>query len=455
MPRDGVRVTVWPLAMRAPGGRVGLGDAALVDAVAVDRLGGAHVHAVGLQLVAGVGDLHPDDRGRDVLVLAGRLVPDGPAEDDRRDQADGDQDVAAGQRPEGAVGPGGPGGVLGGQGLGVHDGGAAVGGRGLQDARRVAGRLLDAAVEVAGEAAEDLGDLRQVLVRVVRAARRVVAGGVGDQGVHLRGDAGHDAGRRRHRVVDVLVGDGEGRVALVRQPPGDQLEQHDPGGVDVGADVGVAGQHLLGRQVADRPDDHAGLGHLAGGLGPREAEVGDLDLAVLGDQHVLGLDVAVHETGPVRGAERGQHRLHDLQRGAGAEPPERVEGVAQGAAGDVLHHQEDVLAVGALVVDGDDVGVGQRRGGLGLADEAGDEVLVGGESCVHHLDRDDAVEPEVAREVDRGHAAARDAGLNAVAPVEHTPDEWVCNRRVHRCEFTGESAWIPSVASMSLDEPGG
>ena len=400
-----------------------------------------------------------------MLVLPGRLVPHGPAEDERRDRPDGDEGVAAGQRADGPVRPGArrvPGGrVAAVQGVRVQDGGAPVAGRGLERAGRglqhaggVAGRLLDPPVEVAGQAAEHLGDLGVELVGVDRAARGVVGGRVGDQGVHLRRHPGDDAGRGRHGLVHVLVGDGERGVAPVRQLPGDQLVQHDARGVHVRAGVGGAGQHLLGRQVADRADDHAGLGHLARGLGPGEAEVGDLDLAVLGDQHVLGLDVAVHEAGPVGGAERGQHRHHDLQRGAGAEPAERVQRVAQRPARDVLHDEEDVLAVGALVVDGDDVRVGQRRRGLGLADEAGDEVLVGGEPGVHHLDRHDAVEPHVAREVDGRHAAAGDAGLDAVAPVEHLPDEWISNRRVHRCEFTGESSRNSSVPSMSLDKCG-
>ena len=43
-----------------------------------------------------------------------------------------------------------------------------------------------------------------------------------------------------------------------------------------------------------------------------EAEVGDAELAVLAHEHVAGLDVAVHDAGPVRGGEGlgdvGRHR---------------------------------------------------------------------------------------------------------------------------------------------------
>ena len=119
--------------------------------------------------------------------------------------------------------------------------------------------------------------------------------------------------------MDVAVGDLDRRLAVVGLGAGEHLEQQDAGGVDVGARVGDAALDLLGGQVGDGAHQHTGGRGVAGGAGhgPGEAEVGDLDAPVVGEQDVLGLDVAVDDAGVVGGAERGEHRLHDLQASGG------------------------------------------------------------------------------------------------------------------------------------------
>jgi hypothetical protein len=198
--------------------------------------------------------------------------------------------------------------------------------------------------------------------------------------------------------------------------------------------VRVARDDLLGGEVADGPDEHARLGLLARRLSAREAEVGHLDAAVGVQQDVLGLDVAVDQPGAVRGSQRGEHRLHDLQRLARTEPAALGEQGAQGASRDVLHRQEHVALAGALVVHGDHARVRQRRSVLGLADEASYELLVAHEVRVHDLQGHRALELGVMADVHRRHAALGDPRLDAVAPVEHLPDEWVRNRRIHQRE---------------------
>ena len=82
-----------------------------------------------------------------------------------------------------------------------------------------------------------------------------------------------------HVLVDVLVGDLDRRLALVRLGAGEQLVEHDAGGVDVGAGVGAAVDDQLGGEVGDGADQHAAgrgvLGVGADRLG--QPEVGDLD----------------------------------------------------------------------------------------------------------------------------------------------------------------------------------
>ena len=92
-------------------------------------------------------------------------------------------------------------------------------------------------------------------------------------------------------------------------------------------------------------------------VGTGEAEVGDLGVAVLSQQHVIGLEVAMDDTCGVRGFEpaRGlEEACHDLTPAVVVvEPPlER--------AFEQLHREEQLLVDGADVVDRRDVGMGER-----------------------------------------------------------------------------------------------
>jgi hypothetical protein len=204
----------------------------------------------------------------------------------------------------------------------------------------------------------------------------------------------------------------------MRLLPGEQLEQHDTGRVDIAAGIAHLAGDLLGGQVRDGAHEHARLGVVRARHAPGQAEVGDLDPAVLGQQHVLRLDVPVHDPGLVRRGQAGQHALDDVERLPGGEPPSLVQELAERTAGHVLHREIQVAAVGPLVVDGHDVRVRQLGHRPGLADEPGREVLVGGQLGVHDLDRDGAVEPGIDAQVHGGHAAMRDTRRHAVAAVE-------------------------------------
>ncbi len=105
--------------------------------------------------------------------------------------------------------------------------------------------------------------------------------------------------------------------------------------------------------------------------------------------------------------------------------------VAQGVPGDVLHRQEQGAVVVALVEDADHVRVREPGCGPGLADEPGGEVVVVAEPGVHDLDRADPVQAQVDGLVDGGHPAAGDARTDAVAAVEHAPDQRVRDSPVH------------------------
>jgi hypothetical protein len=73
----------------------------------------------------------------------------------------------------------------------------------------------------------------------------------------------------------------------------------------------------------------------------------------------------------------------------------------------------------------------QPRGGPGLGHEPAAELGVVTHPEVHHLERDEPVQPHVQRLVDGGHAALRDARTHAVPPVEHSPDKAVADLGVY------------------------
>ena len=102
----------------------------------------------------------------------------------------------------------------------------------------------------------------------------------------------------------MLHGHGDLVLAVERHIPGEHLVEDDAERVDVRLAVDVVAERLLGRDVVGRAE-HAAVGGqpvLVERAG--DAEVGDLGRALVVDQHVLGLDVAVDDVVRVGAAER-------------------------------------------------------------------------------------------------------------------------------------------------------
>ena len=139
----------------------------------------------------------------------------------------------------------------------------------------------------------------------------------------------------------------------------------------------------------------------------REAEVGDLHAAVAIEQHVLRLDVAVHDAAVVRELQRVADLRDDAQRLRGRQPSRALH-LPQVHAVDELHQQVVQAARLAEVVDGDDVRVLKAREGARLAREALGEARVARDGGRQNLERDQSVEPRLPRLVDGAHAALAD-----------------------------------------------
>ena len=127
-------------------------------------------------------------------------------------------------------------------------------------------------------------------------------------------------------------------AAGVGQVPGEQLEGGHGEGVAVGGRGGLAPPEQLGGAVGRGAEELPGVGE-AGRHGLGDAEVHELDPAVLGHEDVVGLDVPVDDGVAVGGAQ-GPHGLDQ-----DAEARLQVQAVvpdelAQAVALDVLHGDE-------------------------------------------------------------------------------------------------------------------
>ena len=213
---------------------------------------------------------------------------------------------------------------------------------------------------------------------------------------------------------------------------GEHLEQHHPQRVQVRLPGDGLPERLLGRDVV------GGAEHAPGDRQPflceraRDPKVRDLGSAFLADQHVVGLDVAMHDLALVGGAERARDldrvgdRLRDVER------PFAADDVLEVLAFDVL---EDYVrradpAVNAArrgllagVDHGDHVWVAELRHRARLPAKALELVEVGGDLAVHQLDRHRALEHRVERAVDRRHPAPPDYGVKPVAPADYGAED--------------------------------
>ena len=163
----------------------------------------------------------------------------------------------------------------------------------------------------------------------------------------------------------------------------------------------------LGRAVVASPGR-------AGSSG--EAQVEHDDLAFVVDHHVLGLEVAVDEPGPMRRGEsstRGTEELDEL--GPGRLPARQQ--VSQRLATDVLHRDEHVAALGSDVEHLDHVGMRQRGHRLRLAEQPSSTVGVRAPVArAQELQRDAPIQLRIVGEHHHAHPPAPEGLEHDVAP---------------------------------------
>ena len=174
---------------------------------------------------------------------------------------------------------------------------------------------------------------------------------------------------------------------LEREPPREHPVQDHAERVDVARGRSGLSGRLLRRHVRSRPDERSGFGQRVHTGHPRDAEVRDLRAALLVEEDVGGLQVAVDQTVLMRMCEAGSDLGRDCLRLPVAYRLARAEALLERAAGHVLEDHERPPALDSVVVEPADVRVRQRGDGVRLPLESG-RVGVGAEE----LERDVSAE---------------------------------------------------------------
>ena len=160
-----------------------------------------------------------------------------------------------------------------------------------------------------------------------------------------------------------------------------------------------------------------------------QAEVGDLGRAVGREQDVGRLEIAMDDPPAVRLGDGPRQGLDQPGRPFGR-PGGAVELLRQAAPLQVFELEIGPVVVVAEAVDLDDVGMAQLRDRLGLGEEANGRLVTGVFTRQDHLERDDAVELDLAGLVDDSHAAAAQHAFDLVAGDArgHPPGSSLCGQ---------------------------
>jgi len=160
------------------------------------------------------------------------------------------------------------------------------------------------------------------------------------------------------------------RLVAVALYAGHELVQHEADRVDVARGRDGATGALLGARVCGREQARARHGRVALAEQLRDAEIEQLRRAVLADEDVAGLEVAVHDEVRMRVLHRGEHALEQPQP-LGERQRAPVAPWRDRLAVDVFHREVGRAVVGGTRVDeGRDVGMIEPREDLPLGEKA-------------------------------------------------------------------------------------
>ena len=214
------------------------------------------------------------------------------------------------------------------------------------------------------------------------------------------------------RILDRV----ERRVQLVRAVPpaaGEQRHQDERGGEQVRAAIDAAVLQLLRRHVGRRAAH--GLDGGAGHAQAREAEVDEHDPGLVADgrdERVRRLDVGMHEPDLVHRGEPGEQLAHELDRPRARHDAVALDQLLQIEPVEQLHRVEQAAVAGDVrLVDPHHVRVIDPPDASDLVHEQLPHVRGRIDGAIEHLDRDVAIDGELARPVDGAEAATGELAL--------------------------------------------
>ncbi len=213
----------------------------------------------------------------------------------------------------------------------------------------------------------------------------------------------------------------------------------------------MAVANLLGGQVRGGAQNDTGRSDSSRGDRAHQPKIGNFHLAVVRDQYVFRLDVAMHQPGPVGRGQAAQHRPKRRHHGIRRHRAAFGEQFAQGATLDELHHQKRVPGVQTLVIDRDQPGVLKPGDRAGFQLEAGQKLGVAGVARIHHFQCDRPIQPDIEATVDRRRTAACDLGLYEVAAIK----KGAVHRAIRRIPrpSSGHRAIVGAIAANSRTPP--
>ena len=212
----------------------------------------------------------------------------------------------------------------------------------------------------AAELCEGLGGVAEALGGLALHARH-------DEVLERRREARAHLGRAAAgRTVEDRHADLGERVPGEGQLPGHDVIEHGAQREDVAAGVEFVAAYLLGAHVEHRSHEHPVLGDAALAGGARDAEVEELQVAVVLQQDVRRLEVAVDQLSLVDDLERGAQLQRDAQALLVAEGLV-LDDLVEGAALEVLHRDVRRALEAVVLEDRRDVRVIELRRVLRLA----------------------------------------------------------------------------------------
>ena len=193
-----------------------------------------------------------------------------------------------------------------------------------------------------------------------------------------QGNVGIQRGRLGRAAIDMLNGHRHRGFSVKGRPARHHLIHDNTEGIQIRSGIGVAALGLLGRNIVDGAQSLLGQG-IALAHNPGNAEVHDLDAAVLQHHHIVGLDVPM-DNAPAMGVFQALGDLHGKMQGLlPVEHALDFHVLLQGNTVDELHDDIVRRIRRGNVIDLDNIGMAEHGNSLTLRPEPAAELLVPGE----------------------------------------------------------------------------